>query len=643
MEPTLLWPKLFVLVVLGMLLYRLSTRRAEERRLLPGFSVMAVILGILLLRDLALAVTDLELLLPASELAVVIAYVVWLRQFTGYRGTDYAYFVLNGLAILAVAAAEVLALPVQLGSFQYGLWIEANVIYLAVALGLVSPVNTENARLIMRVRFVLLSVLALAHLVILLYGYTEPFIHRIILPASYFAHAAVIIGYDRWFYEQARESMEYFAASLESMFDFMKNLGSAISRRIEMSEVLDIIVRAASRNLNADAGAILLVDEYEDVLRVRATQGIYPPLYPVPEIARVTTGSIKRHFEETPISLGETVLGEVVTSAQPVFIPNAAEDPRLSGNASDDVLFVSSLIAVPLVVSNRVLGVISTLKRAENQFFDERDFEHLRTFAEYASVTIDNIHTYLEVLEKREMETELDIAADIQNKLLPGDTPSLTNGSLASFTIPAKGVSGDYHDIIALDDQRIAMVVGDVAGKGIPAALVMVMIRSILHLVASPKRDAAAVLSLVNRGITGSIDVDHYATMGYLIYDQAAREVSYANAAHHPLLIYRSRNERLLQVDTEGLPIGIEQHSKYQQKRFTVEPGDLLVLYTDGVVEAMNEEGRQYGLESLKAAITAAREAEPQRLVEHLRHELESFVGAAGRHDDQTMLVMKVR
>lgn len=642
MELALLWPKLFVLLLLALILYRVATlpTAATGRE---GLRPLAAVLGILVARDLALALTGISLILPLSGLAVIVMYLLWLKTFTGWTIADRVYVVVNLLAVVAAVTNGLLDTPVDAGAFHYGLWIEANVVYLAVSLGLVSPVTNENSRVVLRTRFVLLSALALSHLVLLLYGYEAPLIHQALLPASYFAHGVVIIAYYGWFHEQERESVAYYAANLESMFDFMKNLGSAISRRIEMSEVLDIIVNAASRNLGADAGAILLVDEYEDVLRVRATQGIYPPLYPVPDIARVTTGSIKRHFAETPIPIGETVLGETVGSAEPVLISNAAEDPRVSGNAADDVLFVSSLIAVPLIVANRVLGVISTLKRGEKQFFDERDFEHLRTFAEYASVTIDNIHTYLEVLEKREMETELDIAAEIQSKLLPGNSPSLANGALASVTVPAKGVSGDYHDVISLDGRRLAMVVADVAGKGIPAAMVMVMVRSILHLVVSPKREAAAVLGLVNRGITGSIDLDHYATMGYLVYDQESREVTYANAAHHPLLVYRSTSSKLLQVDTEGLPIGIEREAKYGQKHFTVDPGDLLVLYTDGMVEAMNEKGQQYGLQSLKDAIRRSPEAGPQQLVDSVMADLQAFVGNARRHDDQTMLAMKVR
>ena len=172
---------------------------------------------------------------------------------------------------------------------------------------------------------------------------------------------------------------------------------------------------------------------------------------------------------------------------------------------------MSSLAAVPLVVRGRVLGVLSVLKRAENQLFEERDFQHLTTLAEYASITIDNLYTYMEVLEKREFEREVDIAAQIQQKLLPARLPELETASLAVYTLPAKGVSGDYYDVIRVEKDKLAMVVCDVAGKGIPAAMVMVMIRSILHLIVSPQRDAAATLNLINHGITGRIDLDHFA------------------------------------------------------------------------------------------------------------------------------------
>jgi sigma-B regulation protein RsbU (phosphoserine phosphatase) len=288
-----------------------------------------------------------------------------------------------------------------------------------------------------------------------------------------------------------------------------------------------------------------------------------------------------------------------------------------------------------------VLGVLSILKRAENQVFSDREFEHIKTFADYASITLDSLLTYLEVLEKREMDREVWIAADIQQKLLPGKMPELKNAALSLYSLPARGVSGDYYDIFKLDADKVALIIGDVAGKGIPAALVMVMIRSILHLIVSSQREAASILSWVNRGITGRIDIDHFATLSYLVFDQEKREIVYANAAHHPLLVYKSRQGKLVEVDTPGLPIGIERSTVYKQKRFPVEKGDLLLLYTDGVVEAMNQGGEQYTMGRLRRVVEKNSVLPAEELLDFIKDDLRDFVGPARQHDDQTMLLMK--
>jgi sigma-B regulation protein RsbU (phosphoserine phosphatase) len=386
-----------------------------------------------------------------------------------------------------------------------------------------------------------------------------------------------------------------------------------------------------------------MVDEYEDLLRVRATYGIHPPLGPVPEIARVTPASLKKYFAETPVPVGQTILGEAVTSGKPLLVRDARADERLAHNSADDILYVSSLAVIPLVVRQRVLGVLSVAKRVEGRYLEERDFQHLATLAEYASITIDNIYTYMEVLEKREIEREVDIAAQIQQKLLPARLPEMGGASLAVFNKPAKGVSGDYYDVFRLGEDKIGIAICDVAGKGIPAALVMVMIRSILHLVVSPERDAAATLGWVNRGITGRIDLDHFATIAVLIYDEKRREILYSNAAHLPLLVYRQKTGSTFKVDTEGLPIGIEKDTRYEQKRFGLEAGDVILMCTDGIIEAMNPEGQQYGVAGVRRMLEKGAVLPPQELVESIQEDIGRFVGSARQHDDQTLLVLKAQ
>jgi sigma-B regulation protein RsbU (phosphoserine phosphatase) len=636
MSFSVLWPKLFAnlfLLLLFVSVYRLG--RLKSLRLLAGVVI------VLLLRDLLYSYTGIENVIPLSELLVLLLYLMWLRSYTGRRSSDLAYLLLNAAAFAAGTSAAVWGWLPQ-SPFYLSIVLLADMFYLSIVLGIVSPFNTEDCDIILRTRFVLIAGFFLAYLIGLLYGYRDPMIHRLLLPSMALIHGFVLIRYNGLLQERTRQSVAFYSTNLDATYGFMENLGKAITAKIDLPKVLQIIISSAAQNTGADAGAILMVDEYENVLNVQATHGIYPPMRPVAEIVRVKPSSLKRHFTETPIPIGETALGEAVREGRPIFIRDARQDERLKWNLEDDIMFISSLIAIPLVVGKRVLGVLSILKRAQNRFFEERDFEHLNTFAEFASITIDNIYTYLEVLEKREIERELDIAAEIQQKLLPARVPEIPRASVAVYSRPARGVSGDYYDIIRLDKRKVALVICDVAGKGIPAALVMIMIRSILHLVVSPQRDAATTLSWINRGITGRIDIDHFATIGFVIYDHENREVLYSNAAHLPLLVYKHKSGTLHKVDTAGLPIGVERGGSYGQKKFTLADGDLMVLCTDGVLEAMNGEGKQYSVEGLKRVVTANADMEVGDLVATIRRDLAEFVGSARQFDDQTLLLMRV-
>jgi len=637
MNLSILWAKLFVSLSLLAVLVALSRRRR-----LPGSAPLFALFSLLIARDVAFSFFPHPLLIPLSDIGVLALVVVWSRVATERWPADRIYLALNG-AFLAAAIVLVFVPVFTLSPFFVGLLLFADVIYLAIAMGLASPYTARNVLLISRPRFVLVSALFVSHVVTLLYGYNYPWVHLVILPPVYMAFFSILLTSERFAREELDRSIQFFSSSLDSTYDFMENLGGAITAKIDLPRVMEIIIDSAVHNIGADSGAILMVDEYQDVLRVRATYGIYPPLLEVPDIVKVKASSLKQYFSDTTIPVGVTVLGEAVKSGMAIMIGDCREDTRMQQNSKDDILFVSSLLAIPLVVGNRVLGVISALKRAANQHFTDEDFQHLKTFADYASITIDNLYTYLEVLEKRQMEREVDIAAQIQKRLLPTQLPSLLNATVAVHSVPARGVSGDYYDIIPLNGDKVALVICDVAGKGIPAAMVMVMIRSIVHLLVGPGRDAAATLTDINQGITGRIEIDHFATIGVLIYDQSRREAQYANAAHLPLMVYRRRTRSLAKLDAKGLPIGVERDASYEQKRFRVEPGDVLVLCTDGIIEAMDTDGKQYTLGRLKSVIEKGAADGADRLVESIREDLSRHVGAARQHDDQTLMLLQVR
>jgi phosphoserine phosphatase RsbU/P len=635
MIPAALWPRLFPALLVLVPLLAVSRVRA-----IPSLGFVAVAAAIMLLRDAAYTFLGQVLLYPVSELVLMSVYVAWLRSFTGWRRLDGALLGVNGLAaVLAVADIFLGFLPQS--EFFLGLLLLTNVAYFAVNAGLLSGRDAEGPETVLRSRFAMTAALFIIHLVSLLYGWDHPLVQGILVPGSYLVPAFLVVVTNTVLHRDSARSVQFYSTNLDATYGFMENLGNAITSKIDIPRVLEIIITAAVRNIGADAGAILTVDEYEDILRVRAVYGIHPPLGPVPQLARVTPAALKRHFAETPIPVGQTILGQTVAEGKAVHVRDAALDPRLSHNAKDDILYVSSLAAIPLVVRDRVLGVLSVLKRVEGGRLEERDVQHLTTLAEYASITIDNIYTYMEVLEKREIEREVDIAAQIQQKLLPARLPDTESAAIAVYNKPAKGVSGDYYDVFRLGDGKLGVAICDVAGKGIPAALVMVMIRSVLHLVISPERDAAATLAWINRGITGRIDLDHFATVSILIFDEKSREIQYANAAHLPMLVHKQGTGTTFKVDTEGLPIGIEKDARYEQKRFLLEKGDVVLLCTDGIIEAMNPAGQQYGVAGLRRILEKCASLPPAGLVGAIREDLGRFVGTARQHDDQTLLVMK--
>jgi sigma-B regulation protein RsbU (phosphoserine phosphatase) len=300
-------------------------------------------------------------------------------------------------------------------------------------------------------------------------------------------------------------------------------------------------------------------------------------------------------------------------------------------------------MAIPLIVEKRVFGVLSVIIRQRELHFAPADFERAKVFAEYASLTLENLYNYVQLLEKQEIEREVGIAAQIQRQLLPSRLPRVRGASVAAFSQPARGVSGDYYDVLRLSrDGRFGLVVCDVAGKGVPASLVMVMIRTIIHLVAGSGRDASTIVGWINRGITGQVDIDRFATLSVITYDPSSRRLEYANAAHHPAIIFRNSSRDCERIDAEGLPIGLEREVCYGKQERRLEPGDLVLLYTDGVVEAMSENREQYGEDRLLDAVRRHAGDAPNKVLSGIRQDIEQFVGRAKQQDDLTLVVMKV-
>lgn len=609
----------------------------------PFFRGLAAIPLVLLIRDLVLFLYPDAVILIFSEIVIIGLYTSWIGAYrhksfgivqlvlTSAIGALVVYYRLSGDTGVLMRFWQSVVLAGSYGVMVYQLYN-------------VSHKSAPGGEFIEKNRTNFITFYSFALLIVIFSPYTRIPVRAVLLPLTYGVHAFVFWKYRQEASRQASVNLGFMRKYLNSTFDFMKTINEALSERSAVQQVLEFVASSIMDATAADGGTVLLINPDTNKLEVKSLKGYYPPPYEVPDIAKQKVGKIQVYFESTPISVGETILGEVAQTREQLYIPNTAGNPRLAEQNSDKYSYAGSLIVLPLVASGRVFGVLSVAKRTPGQMFSQQDYERCVVFADYTALTIEALYNYTEIIEKQEIEREVSIAADIQKWLVPEDLPHIPGIDAAAVSYPARGVSGDYYDVIPLRKKGKAVVlICDVAGKGVPASLVMVMIRTIVHLIAGAGRNAARVVSLINRGVAGNVSIERFATLSYLVIDLKSGKVEYANAGHHPLLVYRAAKGAFETYDTEGLPIGLEKASEYEHLELTLYKDDVVMLYTDGITEAMNYEDEQFGEERVKdiVAHVSTNGTSASEVMQGIFTGIDEFVNGAPQHDDETLIILK--
>ncbi len=425
--------------------------------------------------------------------------------------------------------------------------------------------------------------------------------------------------------------------------EFISRVSESMTGDPNLVRLLDFINEMLISHTVADGGVIFLTDDFEDILTSKAFNGKFPPPYRLPIDLPHKPVRVETNFRYAQFALGDTIFGEVAATGKPVLIENGQLDDRIFANGPEDFLKPGSYIIVPLMVKDRVVGVAGVARVPERPPFSADDFRVAVMLSQYAGASINTVYSVQEALERADLEREASIASKIQKTLHPKRLPELPEVGFGSFFNATKGVCGDYYDVILARRDRIVVTIGDVAGKGIQSSMVMIMLRSILHLVTNTTKTPATVLDWINKGITGKIDMDHYATLAFVSYIPSEHAIEFSSAGHQPILLCRAATGKTEVVRQKTDPIGVERGSAYQDMKLTVAKGDIIMLYTDGVVEALNREGRQYGIESLSRVLSESRGMSAKDVAAEVKHNIQAFVGSASLHDDQTVVIMKIK
>jgi serine phosphatase RsbU (regulator of sigma subunit) len=346
--------------------------------------------------------------------------------------------------------------------------------------------------------------------------------------------------------------------------------------------------------------------------------------------------------------------------------PAAASDPSLviemvySGALLEaelhQILVLHFLVALIAVAMGVVLayGTARMLTRPIREIIDDvdtiakGDLDHPIRGMENPEFTmlensitlmIQRIREYSEALEKE--KAELRIASHIQLSFLPRSVPRIEGFDIAAVSTPAREVGGDFYDIIDLGKGRTGLVIADVAGKGVPAALFMVLSRTTVRTSARMKEPVAAAVTDANRMITADADQGMFVTLVLGILDNRIRQFTYGNAGHNPPLHYRSATGEMVPLNPTGMALGVDEDEVYTQATVTIDPGDVVVFYTDGVVEAENGEHGQFGEDRLVEVIREFHHLTAKGLLEKIQEAIAEFISGAPQYDDLTILVLR--
>ena len=442
---------------------------------------------------------------------------------------------------------------------------------------------------------------------------------------------------------RAREKVELEESRL---FDFLHSLGEAFSTDLRPDDLHRLIVESAIRILEAHGGALYTVHRNGSGLVARFISRSCPPLMEVPpqviQQAENNPQALQSYLRAHTVEPGEGLVGKVWRDQDAVLL--LPQDTRLAALRDANLRTHSAMLA-PLVFARQNLGVIAIANGPMSAAFTETDFSTFKAIAEQAAFALYNAMIYLVADEKKRMDSDLQVAQEIQRILLPSASPSVRNYEIDGINMPARQMSGDYYGYIRVAQDRWGVAIADVSGKGVAASLMMAMCRSVLRGQAMEKTSAAEVLNQVNRQIYPDIKEDMFISMAYLLLDENSNDITLCRAGHDAPLLYDAKTRSVQKLNPPGMALGIDSGDVFERVthdfHFQMESGDCLILYTDGITEALDAKGNEYGMKRLIQGIQESAHEGAAGIRKHLTDDLLDFIGNHEQNDDITLIVIR--
>jgi phosphoserine phosphatase RsbU/P len=299
-------------------------------------------------------------------------------------------------------------------------------------------------------------------------------------------------------------------------------------------------------------------------------------------------------------------------------------------------------LIVPMQLQGKTKGLILLGKRMNQQNYTEADIEFVYSVGSLAIISLENKRLFQEALEKYKLEEELDFARDIQRNLLPRSIPVLDSFDIAAINISSRQVGGDYYDLIKLDDDNYCLAIADVSGKGIPASLLMANIQAFLRVICVQQMDLEESTELINNLISENTSDGRFITFCWGVLNQQNRTIRYVNAGHNPPILVRDGKMKKLTIG--GIILGVMKTViPYKSEELQLQKDDVIIFFTDGITEAMNNKGEEFSDERLESIAIESAASSSKDILNRIRNEVVDFASGTVQSDDLTMIVVKVK
>lgn len=402
----------------------------------------------------------------------------------------------------------------------------------------------------------------------------------------------------------------------------LNEIATVINSTLALEKILDLITQRCVHHFHTEQGAVLLLEEHK-------------PDKPFQTLCRVGDTSHQR----LPFRLDDQLTGWMLKYRSPLLINDMSQDGRFATGVGD--LFpVHSLLCVPMVSKGKMTGLLAVFNKKAETGFSTDDQRLLAIIASESAQVIENARLAEKEKALLRMQEELRLAYEIQNNLLPKEPPLLAGYDIAGKSIPAKEVGGDYFDFLAVEEHRLAFCLGDVSGKGLPAALLMANLQAAVRSQAMAGTSLTSCLERANSLLFRNTSAEKFATLFFGCLDAASPVLHYCNAGHnHPFLI--SNEAEPQRLSRGGVALGCFESFPFEESQVQLNPGDQLVVFSDGISEAVNHADEEFGETRLYELVAANREASAAELIEKILQSVDDYAGDRPQMDDMTLVVVK--